>query len=780
MKRAFTLALVGNPNCGKTTLFNALTGTHQKVGNWPGVTVEQKSGSFDHGDTSFDVVDLPGTYSLHVTHDSDSIDQQIAQQYVLDGSADLLVNIIDASSLERGLYLHTQLRDANVPCVIALNMIDVADQQGVHIDPYALAEKLGVPVVPIIASKQEGIGTLVDVIINKLRPAEQEATADANNDHIALETSLEVAIASIGRLLEQRQQSSNRLRITALLERDAHATAELPEDLSSAVETEINSLEQKHGTSASDLLIQARYQWIGEQVEGAQHRDGGNKLTFSDRLDKILLNRVLAFPIFLGVMYLMFLFTIHLGSAFIDFFDIAAGAIFVDLPRQLLTFLHLPEFLVTLVADGAGGGVQLVMSFVPVIGTLFLFQSFLESSGYMARAAFILDRMMRAIGLPGKSFVPLVVGFGCNVPSVMSARTLDSQQDRLLTALMAPFMSCGARLTVYVLFAAAFFPVQGQNIVFALYLIGLALAVLTGFLVRKRLMSRDMTPFIMELPNYHIPTLRGLLTSTWHRLKGFVLRAGKAIVAVVIVLNFLNSIGTDGSFGNQDSEKSVLSVIGMKITPAFAPMGVKEENWPATVGIFSGIFAKEVVVGTLDSLYTSMAGVDGDEDENSSFGEKLGEAVATIPANLSELGGAFGDPLGIQVDEMSDQAAAAAEQEVELGTLALMNQLFDGRIGAFAYILFVLLYMPCVATLGAIYKEAGGFWAGFSAIWNTAIAYTAAVLCYQLGTFSAHPTSSLIWSGGAALFMVASYLVLMHYAQKQTQSSNLIPVVNVR
>ncbi|MCV6604753.1 MAG: ferrous iron transporter B, partial [Porticoccaceae bacterium] len=355
MNRSFTLALVGNPNCGKTTLFNALTGTHQKVGNWPGVTVEQKSGHFTHGDTGFEVIDLPGTYSLHVSHDSDSIDQQIAQQFVLDGKADLLVNIIDASSLERGLYLHTQLRDANIPCVIALNMVDVADQQGVHIDPYSLAEKLGVPVVPLIASKQEGVGTLIDVIINKLRPVDSQEEAT----HINLQTDLEVTIAAVGKLLDQQQQGTNRLGITALLERDAGATANLPKELQQSVEREINSLEQRHGCSAADLLIQARYQWIGQQVEGAQHRDDNSKLTFSDRLDKLLLNRVLAFPIFLGVMYLMFLFTIHLGSAFIDFFDIAAGAIFVDLPRQFLTFLHLPEFFVTLVADGAGGGVQL-------------------------------------------------------------------------------------------------------------------------------------------------------------------------------------------------------------------------------------------------------------------------------------------------------------------------------------------------------------------------------------------------------------------------------------
>jgi len=283
------------------------------------------------------------------------------------------------------------------------------------------------------------------------------------------------------------------------------------------------------------------------------------------------------------------------------------GAIFVEAPRQMLTALNFPPWLVTFISDGAGGGIQLVASFIPVIGTLFLFQTFLEDSGYMARAAFILDRLTRSLGLPGKSFVPLVIGFGCNVPSVMGSRTLDSNQDRLLTTLMAPFMSCGARLTVYILFATAFFAENGHNVVFGLYLIGIILALLTGLLVRQKILSRDISPFIMELPNYHIPTLRGLFTHTWHRLHGFIVRAGKAIVLVVIVLNFVNSISLDGTFNNENTSKSLLSVIGKTITPVFSPLGIKEENWPATVGLFSGIFAKEVVVGTLDALYSNMA-----------------------------------------------------------------------------------------------------------------------------------------------------------------------------
>ncbi len=770
------LALVGNPNSGKSTLFNGLTGAHQKVGNWPGVTVEKKTGHFCHGETCFDVVDLPGTYSLHVSHEDDSIDQQIAQQFILEGTADLLVNIIDATSLERGLYLTTQLMDAGVPMVIALNMMDVADSRGLHIDPYALGQQLGIPVVPIIASRSEGIGTLVDVVINKLH-GEHAVPAPAE-----LGEFLEQAIAQVLSVLGHQAGAGNRLQASAILERDASVLLALPDRIRSRMLAIVAELENNLVASASDQMISARYQWITSRIEGSVHQDVRQRRTLTARLDSLLLNRVLAFPLFLGVMYLMFMFTINFGSAFIDFFDITAGAVFVELPRQLMTFLHCPGWLIALVADGAGGGVQLVASFIPVIGTLFLFQSFLESSGYMARAAFILDRIMRSIGLPGKSFVPLVVGFGCNVPSVMAARTLDSQKDRLLTTLMAPFMSCGARLTVYVLFATAFFPGSGQNVVFGLYLIGLVMAVGTGFLVRNRLLNRDMTPFIMELPNYHIPTLRNLVMNTWHRLRGFILRAGKAIVLVVIVLNFVNSFGTDGSFGNENSRSSVLSVIGMKITPVFAPMGLREENWPATVGIFSGIFAKEVVVGTLDALYTNLAddGQGAVTGAAPGFWNMLAEAAATVPANLAGLANTLTDPLGLNVGDLTDQAAAADEQAVKLTTIVLMGQLFDGRIGAFAYILFVLLYVPCVATLGAIYKEAGRFWAFFSATWNSLVAYGAAVLCYQLGTILAHPLSSLAWSGAACVLVAGGYHWLMKYASREVgRNDNLIPVVNL-
>ncbi len=775
MSQEFTIALVGNPNCGKTTLFNALTGAHQKVGNWPGVTVEKKTGSFKHAGANFELVDLPGTYSLHVSCEDDSIDQQIAQQFVLENNADLIINIIDASSLERGLYLSTQLMDAGLPLVIALNMMDVADQNGIHIDPYELSEKIGFPVVPLVASRSEGIGTLIDIASNYLMK-------DTDRSHpITVYEPLEETTQQILYLMHQYKSDSSRLGATAVLERDRAVLAQFPEYLSTQMNESVDELEKQLGSSAADALITDRYQWINTITVDAVHYDEQNKKSISDHVDCLLLNRYLAFPAFLGVMYMMFMVTINFGGAFIDFFDMAAGAIFVELPRQLLTAIHCPPWLIAFIADGAGGGIQLVASFLPVIGTLFLFQTFLEDSGYMARAAFILDRLMHSIGLPGKSFVPLVVGFGCNVPSVMASRTLDTHQDRLLTTLMAPFMSCGARLTVYILFATAFFHKNGQNVVFGLYIIGIALAVLTGLLVRRKMLSRDISPFIMELPNYHVPTIKGLLIHTWHRLKDFMVRAGKAIVIVVIVLNFVNSIGTDGSFNNENTERSMLSAIGKTITPIFEPLGVKEENWPATVGIFSGIFAKEVVVGTLDALYSGMA-----RDENTAIAHdevsipgQLKEAIATIPANLAEVNEMWGDPLGLGIGDLSDQNATADAQDIEVSTITLMQQLFDGPLAAFSYILFVLLYMPCVATLGAIYKEAGGAWAFFSATWNTLLAYSVAVIVYQAGNLTTQPQQSLFWIGGMILLMLVGYLLLMQFGRRQARNDNLIPAVNL-
>jgi ferrous iron transport protein B len=740
MNTGKTLGLIGNPNCGKTTLFNALTGTRQRVGNWPGVTVEKKMGEYRHDDDVFEIVDLPGTYSLISNPDGESLDERIAQQFVERNEADILVNVIDASSLQRGLYLTSQLFDAGIPFIVALNMVDVARDKGVHVDPQALADALGCPVVPLVASRGDGLSSLMDVVENRLVKGTCVKRPYGFGDKIE-------------NLLEEKRQGDTQFapihEIVALENNDPHIAAE---------------------------IIQARFQWIDRIIGDVQTAHKRTSKSMSERVDDIVLNRVLALPIFLGVMYLLFMFAINVGSAFVDFFDQSAAALFVEIPRWILTSVGSPDWLTTFLADGVGGGIQLVANFIPVIACLFLALSFLEDVGYMARAAFIIDRIMRALGLPGRAFIPLIVGFGCNVPSVMAARTLNREGDRLITTMMAPFMSCGARLTVYSLFAAAFFQHNGQNVVFSLYIIGILIAVFTAFLLRRFMLPAEESSFIMELPTYLMPTTRNLMMHTWHRLRGFVLRAGKAIVTVVIVLNVLSSVGTDGTFGHQNQESSVLSQIGKSITPAFSPMGIEESNWPATVGIFTGLFAKEVVVGTLDALYTQAP---TDSSEFHLF-SALGAAVMTIPANLLDVLNNAGNPLGLNLGDMSDSASAAEQQAVAVGTLGSLQQQFHGTWGAYAYLLFILLYMPCVATVGAIIKEHGKYWAGFSMLWSFSIAYFLAVSVYQLGNLQTFGLSAIYWSVGLLIAQILITWLLLRTGKKQARSENLIPTITLQ
>lgn len=365
-------------------------------------------------------------------------------------------------------------------------------------------------------------------------------------------------------------------------------------------------------------------------------------------------------------------------------------------------------------------------------------------------------------------FIPLIVGFGCNVPAIMATRTLENKRDRIITVMMAPFMSCGARLPVYALFAAAFFPVGGQNLVFALYLIGIVFAVLTGLVLRNTLLAGETAPFVMELPPYHLPTLKGIVLRTWERLKSFVIRAGRVIVLVVVVLSFLNALGTDGSFGNEDTDRSVLAAAGKAMTPIVEPMGIGEENWPATVGMITGIFAKEAVVGTLDSLYGAIAQAEAADRAAPAFDLKAGvlKAFASIPANLAALADALIDPLGLNIGDVSAPDIASEAQGVGIGTFGAMASRFDGQLGAFAYLLAVLLYMPCVAAMAAIYRETGAQWTIFAALWTTGLGYGAAILTYQVGTFSRNPLSATTWIGGV-LFVLAVVLFLMRVVSQR-------------
>jgi ferrous iron transport protein B len=767
MQEKYTIGVVGNPNCGKTTLFNALTGAKQRVGNWPGVTVERKTGVYRFAGGEYEVVDLPGTYSLDVTGQDVSLDEKIARDFVHAGEADLIVNIVDASNLERNLYLTSQLIEMRRPLVVALNMMDVAESLGMQIQVEALAKRLGCPVVPVIAVTSQGIETLKAVLAEAVRDRPVPVA------EITYGRSLEQAIGELLPQVEAVAQAGGadpRWLAARLLEGD-----DLARHIAGGVVSDaaLEAVRRQIPDDVDILLADGRYGFAHRLAQETVERKAQVSRHLSDRIDRFMLNRALGIPIFLLMMYLMFLFTIHLGGAFIDFFDLFTGTLAVDGLAELLGGLGSPPWLTVLLADGIGGGIQVVATFIPIIAFLYLFLSVLEDSGYMARAAFVMDRFMRAIGLPGKSFVPLMVGFGCNVPAIMATRTLEQHRDRILTIVMAPFMSCGARLPVYALFAAAFFPVGGQNVVFGLYLIGIALAVLTGFILKNTLLTGESTPFVMELPPYHLPTLRGVLLSTWERTRSFMFRAGRIIVPMVLVLNVLNSLGTDGSFGNEDSDRSALSAIGRTIAPAFAPMGIEEENWPAAVGIFTGILAKEAVVGTLDAAYSALAAAEAGEvtqEAPYSLLSGMAEAFATIPANLGEALGAWSDPLGLGIGDVSDPTAAAADQEVASGTFGAMAARFDGAAGALAYLLFILLYFPCVAAIAAVYRETNPGWTVFVAAWTTGLGYMVATIFYQAAIFPRQPGVSLAWIGGMLAIFFYVILMLRYWARR-----NLVP-----
>ena len=651
--KLFTIAIAGNPNCGKTALFNALTGARQSVGNWPGVTVEKKEGFFEIGDQHIRVVDLPGTYALFANAE----DERAAVDYLLTREADLIINIIDASNIERNLFLTTQLVDMQIPMVIAANMIDISEKRGLHLDLDILAERFGVPVIPLSAVNERSITNFISHMAHVIAGKKMKPKAIDYGEKV--EAAIEYLKPKVEPVAKLLDTDARWVSLMYLGNEKSYA------DKFAEAKVQINKAEvtQILGEESEFAMADSRYS-MAHEIASKTILSSRTKRTWSDKLDSVLLNRWASLPIFLLVMYLVFWVAVTIGSAFIDFFDVLFGAIFVDGLGYLLTdVLHAPGFVSAILADGIGAGIQTVSTFIPVIFFMFLCLSFLEDSGYMARAAFVADRFMRFLGLPGRAFVPMMVGFGCGVPGIMGSRVLESKRERFLTIFLVPFMSCGARLPVYALFAAAFFGTQAGTVVFALYLAGVLFAIVYGLVLRRSLFVGEASNFVMELPPYHLPKFKSLMIHSWLRLRDYVIRAGKVITIAVAILGFLNSFGfveklyteingekteivkseegyamvqdekevplpegvvideskvkTESEFtaGNGDSENSLLSAIGKAITPIFEPFGVESNNWPASVSLFTGLLAKEAVIGTMNSLY-SMAGPGDASDDN--------------------------------------------------------------------------------------------------------------------------------------------------------------------
>lgn len=708
MHKIERIAIAGVPNCGKTSLFNSLTGARQKVGNWPGVTVEKIEGSFSLEGSKVELIDLPGTYNLS----PDSEDQKVAEREITNGEYDLIINVVDATNLSRNLYLTMDLKERTNQIIVLLNMIDVAELEGIDVDAAKLSKAIGLPVIPIIAVDKESVEKALELMVK-------------TTDHLP------------------------------------------PHESHVSREEVIDSVK--------------RFNEIDAICKGVVKEKCDASSSMTNKIDSLVMNKFAAIPIFFAAMFVTFWFAIGVGSVFIDFFDIMGGLIFVDIPSTALSAIGAPDWLLVMVG-GVGAGCQTVATFIPVVFFMFLALAILENIGYMARVGVVADRVMRKIGLPGSAFIPMVVGFGCTVPAIMAARTLTNRRDRFMTIFMAPFMSCGARLPVYALFCAALFGKYSGFAVFMIYVSGLSMAILTGYFLKNTLFKGTASHFIMDLPLYHKPRLGAIFKSAWIRMKSFVSRAGKIVVAAVFVLSVFNSIGVQEgtiSFGNEDTQNSVLAHTGRAIAPIFVPIGISEENWPASVALFTGLFAKEAIVGTLNSLYASMDMVAGEEaaegaeeeDGGLDVGGTITEAFTTVGEGLVGVVSSV-DLLGIGLIS-EDQEAISEEIGADTSVYRHIAENFT-VFSAFAYLLFVLMYFPCLAVVGAARQEMGGFYAGVMAIYATLLAWSVATLFYQIA--EGHDFFYIILSM-LILLIVYGGLYFLGLREKNTQNVASIPVI---
>jgi ferrous iron transport protein B len=750
MNKKLTVAIAGNPNCGKTLIFNRLTGRKQKVGNWAGVTVDKKYADIRLDTQHFTIVDLPGTYSLDNQSTEKNIDEGIACEFLLTNQVDIIVNVVDASNLERHLYLTAQLLEMGIPTILLLNMHDIAKRNGMHIDTDILSKLIGCPVIPMVAHKNRGFKTFKKMLlttISKPKPI-----------HYRLPRKLQQALEKNTTILSELNFRNKHWLALRLLENDSLAIEQIKRNDSSILHLVLKENQELIKQDSDLQIADARFEWSRDLYASCITVVATRKMHVTRKLDKIILNPWAGIPFFLFMMYLTFFFAINIGGAFQDFFDIGSTTIFIDGFAHVLKNWHASNWIIAILANGLGKGINTVITFIPIIGSMFLFLAILEDSGYMARAAFVVDRLMQFIGLPGKAFVPLIVGFGCNVPTVMASRTLGSQRDRVLTTMMAPFMSCGARLAIYAVFVSAFFSHGGQNVIFSLYLIGILVAILTGVLLRVTLLKGAAVANPIELPTYHLPHPINIMRSTWHRLKAFLQKAGRYIIPICLLIGALNTVSIHGELLKQNqSQESALSAIGKIITPAFKPIGLKQQNWPATVGLFSGLLAKEVVVGTLNTLYSQVGNLNQPQ-EDFSFVNGLKAALYSVPNNLIALQDAIKNPV----------LASAPIQQVNQGVYGVMEKYFDGQAGAFAYLLFILLYFPCVSTMAVMRREVGKSWANFSMLWSTGIAYGIATLFYQTARFDRHPLQSSSW----IISVVLLFVVVIVYLKNKTARLN--------
>ena len=680
------IGLIGPNGAGKTTLFNDITGSKQHVGNWPGVTVEQKTGKYKKN-KEIEIVDLPGIYSLSPY----SAEEIVARDYIVDENPDVLIDIVDGTNIERNLYLTLQVLETKIPTVIALNMMDEVEASGTKIDVKKLSKILGVPVIPIVARNGKGVNELMEaaqkIASSKTQSNDLEVFSPQVNNYI---TEI-VGLLNDNDNQNHKSSSYEMWQAIKILEEDEIVIEKLPGNKRAKITSIVEKANSDFNGDTEAEIADQRYKFISEVVNKTVSKplkaNGQRKETTSDKIDKVLTNRIIAIPAFLVIMYALFSITfgegplgigVWLQTIVTDFWD----GPFTETIMGAIESMGAADWATGLVGDGILAGVGGVVSFLPQILVLFLLMSFLEDSGYMARVAFVMDRLFRRFGLSGKSFIPLLMGYGCSVPAVMASRTLESDKDRKLTIMITPFMSCGAKLPIYLMFAATLFTQYNQTlIIYSIYMIGIVVAVIGALILSNTLFKGETSNFIMELPQYRIPTLRSVLIHAWEKVKGFAIKAGTIILGSTILIWFLSNFNFGGMC---EMEDSILASIGRSIQWIFAPLGFGE--WRASVAVVTGWIAKENIVSTFGVLFGAADAVS----------EAAAEGTAALP-----------------------------------GLSAVFTQ-----AAAFSYMAFNLLCMPCFAAVGAIKKEMGSWkWTGITIAFQMVTAYIVAFIVYHVCMF---------------------------------------------
>ncbi|WP_294064348.1 ferrous iron transport protein B [uncultured Fusobacterium sp.] len=724
------IAFAGNPNVGKSALINAIAGSKLKVGNWPGVTVEKKEAVFIHKGEEIKLVDLPGVYSLSPY----SLEEKITRDFILEENPDVVVNVIDSTNLERNLYLTFLLKELEKPMIMALNFYDEFAKLKYKLNMKEFQDMIEIPAIPVSALKGTGIEELLDSIItmskNKEKGKKYSLPFDKNILSIIHE--VEYKILTNEKLLPATKEYSKEFLAIKFLERDAHIIEKIKDkygiDTTGMFDEDIEKLENKYDNDSETILAEGRYGTVNGILARTFTTSIKSRLDFTDKVDKILLNRVLGLPLFFLIMAGVMAFVFNGSAPFIDWVD----GFFADFVGKYVGMLveGTPDWLSSLIIDGIVGGVGGVLTFVPVMVFLYFFLAILEESGYMSRVAFLMDKIMRRLGLNGKSFVPMVVGFGCTVPAIYATRTLEDESSRKLTAAMSPFMSCGARLPVYGLFTAAFFGAKAGLVVVSIYIFGIVVAILVGLGLKNiKGFKSENKALLIELPPYRIPSLKVILNSTWLRVFDYIKRAGTVILGIMMILWALTYFPNNG-----DSNSSYIAKFGHAFAPIMKPTGFGD-RWETVAAIPPSIAAKEVVVGFLAQALPLAEEAETEEEVvETTFGEDLMEQVKGF-------GGAVKDSvvgmLSLDVEGLFTTPDAEEIEEEGRGIVQATANLWPNDdlapLRAYSFMVFILLVVPCVATLGAIKHEFGWRYLGFVVSIMLVVPYVASTLVFQIG-----------------------------------------------